>query len=592
MKRTTVNPALTPDPRLVTLAAQAPERPGMAFLEVQNLEPVTDPDTGKREVWGLGLPYGEEMERLHLETGATRQVFEPNSAELDPNGAKAYFGHDHLDRGMPVGRVLVGEQTPQGLRVGIRLAKTAKGEEVWTLAQPDEDGQAVLDRFSVGYLEQAYTLEDADSLNPLVRHQSVLVKEVSLVPDPQYPSAKVDQVLDRNTNPDKKGSTVNKAQRDRLAALRGMTTLSAADAAEMATLALLEANTDTPPSGLASAEDVTNLSASLDTLTRQVATLGDLSGGDSSGVPAEFLEFSSYGQFLQAAAVNDPAALAVLAYVGGTVGDLGDWVKDSWVGDLYRPLEERRRVTNLFQQRPLPATGMGVEYGRILSDTTQVAEQVAEGDLLAYGKIAFETDRAPLKTYGGWGDMSRQEIERSSMAIVEKFFSALLRRYAQTTEAAVQAAAVLPANGVALTGGVLDLATVEGWTRMFVRAAKRLDDNGFTPEFALVSWDVFEDVATLRLGTDGPFFLDRNSGRVDVKGLAGEVYNVPLVPITAAVDTIRVCDSAGLASFEAAGAPFRLQDDDITHLTKAFSVYGYEAIAPEDPNAIVRPQTV
>jgi HK97 family phage prohead protease/HK97 family phage major capsid protein len=534
----------------MTTTRNAPEaRPAdqVEYLEFQVLAP-TQEQVAKREFTGLALPYGEEMQRLDIWTGATRQVFEAESAKVREN-AQIFFGHDHQVLGMPVGRIKSWEHTPQGLKITGRLATTAKAEDVYTLMTPDEDGQAVLDRLSVGYIPVKNVLEDADTKDPLLRHLEVDVFETSIVPTPQYDSAKVSQVLAAHT-PRKEPS---------------MTT------------------TTTEPETLATKAEFEALTASLDNLERRMATLGQPGDDEGHAVP-----FTSYGEFLQALSQGDDQAMQFLAYVGGVVGDLDGWVKDSWVGDLYRPLAERRRVLNLFNTRPLPASGMQVEYGKLLADTTQVAEQAAEGDALAYGKITFTTDTAPLKTYGGWGEMSRQEIDRSAMAVVEKFFTALLRRYNQATEAAVRAVAVDPANATELPGAAPDLGTIDGWVDFLVDASFALDDEGLAPDFALVGRDVFKDLAKMRLGTDGPFFLDRNSGTVNVTGLSGEVFNVPVVPISQN-GLVRVCDASAIVSFEAGGAPFRMQDDDIVHLTKAFSIYGYLAVAPTDVKAIIRP---
>jgi len=572
------------------------ERDGRAHGSVLVTLDATEDENGDWFVEGLALPYGEEMERMDWLTGATRQVFEPDSAEvhLDASGAlhaPLFYGHDHLQGQLPIGGITEAKHTPEGLWIKAPVSKTPKGTEVRTLMK---DGH--LRHFSVGFVNVKNTLEDADTPNPLLRHQRVEVLETSVVWNPQYETAEVGAVLSRQghrttprNTPQLEGTDMTQEQRDRLAALRAMTNLNQADAAEMATLVLLERaeDGDTP----ATRAELHGLEAHLETLGRQMATLGQGGPAGQDGPPPCFLEFQSYGHWLQAAAANDQAALEVLAYVGGVVGDLGDWVKDSWVGDLYRPLQERRRVLNLFQTRPLPASGMGVEFGRLLSDTTQVAEQVAEGDLLAYGGIEFETDRAGLKTYGGWGEMSRQEIERSSMAIVEKFFAALLQRYARVTEAAARAYALDPAHGVELPGAVIpDLTTVNGWTDLILDAAFFLDDQGLVPEFALVDRETFKDAAKIQVGAEGDYFLNRTTGSIDVKGVSGSVYNVELIPVAAAANTVRICAPEGMATFEASGAPFRLQDDDITHLTKAFSVYGYMALADEDHNAIVRPQ--
>ena len=566
------------------LSAAAPEAPAADYLSFAGLAVTNDE---AREVGGLALPYGEDLERVDWMTGASLQRFAPESAVLREN-ATLFYGHDHLTQGLPVGRITSSEHTAEGLRITARISKTAKGDEVYTLLK---DG--VLDRFSIGYYHVSNHLEDVGTDQMVLVHDEVDVFETSVVPDPAFKSARVDTVLSAppiSTATPKGNTTMTEEQRRRLAALRAQQTLSATEAAEMATLAALEAPA-AGREGLASAEDVSTLSAAVTNLERRIATLGT---GDAGGSSAPAVPGDSYGEFLQMVATGDTAAIDFLAYVGGTSDDLGDVMKDSWVGERFKQLEAQRTTLNFFARSPLPADGMGVEYGVEGTDTTEVDEQVAEGDVLAYGKITFDTDRAPLKTYGGWGDMSRQEIERSPINVVERFFGSLLRRYAQTTEAAVNAEVL--AAGTALTGGVLDLATSDGWTKFIIRSARVLKDKGYPLEGLLVGFDVFEDLALLRDGVaaDAPRFLDRSTGNISVTGLSGEMFNVPVIPIEtgATTDVVRAANSEAIRTYEAGAAPFRLQDDDITNLTKAFSIYGYMAKAREVPGAIVKPATV
>lgn len=338
------------------------------------------------------------------------------------------------------------------------------------------------------------------------------------------------------------------------------------------------------------APQIDALSASLETLERKIATLGDVSSGPDP-VP-----FASYGEAIQTLARGDEAALKffaeMLAYTGGVIGDLDGWVKDSWVGDIIRELAEQRMVLNFFGTSPLPANGMKVEYGKLLSDTTQVGEQLAEGDLLPYGKIAFDTDDAPIKTYGGWGEMSRQEIERSAMQVVERFYRALVRRYKKTTENAVRGLVqtATGAHAVAGVGAVPD--TADEWIDFLVEGSVWLDDKGLTPDGLFVSKDVFKSLAKQRDGaaTDAPRLLDRNSGAISVTGLTGDLFTVPVKLVGSfTAGTVRLASTEAIQTFEAGGAPFRLADEDITNLTKAFSIYGYMAVAPQEPDAIVVP---
>lgn len=549
----------------VHLSTAAPERAPAEFLEAAGVLEVQDDQDGDRIVEGLAVPYGERIERPNFMLGTRFLEFAPGAAKWRET-AQVFYGHDHLDRGLPIGRVLeASDDGAKGSRVRGRISETSKGNEVYTLLR---DG--VLDRFSIGFYVTAYEVVDADSADATMRVTEADVFEVSVVPDPAYSTAVVDSVLSNN---------------------RKETGMPCATCGQVHAQGVTECQT---PTTFASADDVRALTGAIETLERRVETLGQ--GGGQGGGPAVDNPFPSYGAFLQAVARQDAEALEFLqtmATLAATTDDLGGLIQDGWVGDRYRLVEERRRILNLFSRSPLPAQGMNVEFGQVkpTSDTTQVGKQAAQGDTLPYGKIAFGTSTAPVETYGGWSDMARQVVERSSVAVVERFFDALLNRYAQTTEAAVRAALHNAANAHTLAGtGTHDLTTADGWVDFVVDAATFLDDKGLPVEFLVVSPDIFKSTAKIRTGTNGDYFLDRNNGTIDVPGLSGSVFRVPMtISPSAPTGFVRAGHSSAIRTFEAPGAPFRLQDDDITNLTQAMSVYGYMATAVEDAEALVAP---
>lgn len=525
-----------------------------AFFEVTTLKAAPDTAEGLREVAGLAVPYDEDLERIDWLTGASRQRIAAGAAKFRPN-VTLYYGHDHLAAGLPIGRVLEAEDEEGGARIRARISATAKGEEVYTLVRDE-----VLERFSIGFYPVKSHLEEADTV---LVHDEIDVFEVSIVPHPAYDTATIDEVLSARrptlTNPTQ--------EKDPAMTQQQMTP--------------------------ASADDVTALSQAVDNLERRIATLGD--AGDQ-GEALLAAPAPSYGEFLKMAAAGAPEAITFLeqiATLAATTGDLGGHIKDAWVGDLLRQAEKARKVINLFGTSPLPAEGMGVEYGLVkpTSDTTQVAKQAAEGDTLAYGKIAFGVDNAPVETFGGWSDMSRQVVERSRAAVVEKFFRALVRRYMQTTEGAVRATAVNPANAVEVGSAVHDLGTAAGWIGFLVDAEMVLEDEGMSLDFLIVAPDVFKTLANLRdaSATEGDHVLNRDSGKIEVVGLKGNLYSVPVIPVQTTAGTVRGAHADAIDVWEAAGAPFRLQDGDITNLTQAMSVYGYMAHAVTDLAGIVRP---
>lgn len=502
----------------------------------------------RREVTGLAVPYGEPLSRPH-HSGARFQVFEKGSALFRENAA-LFYGHDHLNGGLPVGRIPNVEQLDEGAKIAATVSRTAKGDEVYTLLK---DG--VLDRFSIGFYEVGgFLSEDGDTWH----HTETDVFETSVVPDPAFKSAVISTVLSN-----KEGKPM-------------------------------------PETALATAEDITTLSTSITDLERRIATLAaPEANGNGIAVP-----YGSYGAFLRGVAAREDEALAFLAqvqdqtaqYQAGVIADLGDWVKDSWVGELtQRP--RARKLHSLFESGALPATGMSIEYGFLdtAASDADVAEQLTEGATLEYGKIAFDTATAPVKTYGGWGDMSRQQIQRSGVAVVEKFFSFLNGKYDQTTEAALRAKVLDLANATAISGtGVDTVTTVAGIVDFICDASFALEDNvngPLVPEFVLLGRDLFKTWANLTVTAGDRPFLDREASKIDVVGLSGEVLSLPVIPVNAGATAnfIRVGHSSAIKTFEDGSAPYRLQDGDITNLTEAMSIYGYEAIAVQDKTALIAP---
>lgn len=505
---------------------------------------------GKREIEGLAVPYGVEIDRENWMLGTKKLRIEKGSITFTDD-AKLFYNHDTAPGSTPLGRVLDSADSDAGKRARASLSKTPKADEVYTLLQ---DG--TLSKFSIGFKILAYSVEDADTDYPVLVVTEGLAHELSVVPYPAYDGAAVEDVL----------SDPNKGNR--------MT-----DAPVLDPVALSKEDAD------ALTENVEQLGVKVETLTGKIATLGNAQPSDKLAVP-----FESFGEYVkEMAAGNEDARKLFLAYAGGTIGDTGGFEKDGWLGDITKWVDKGRKVFNLLDKGVLPPEGMGVEYGKLATDTTAVAKQAAEGDTLAYGKLTWTTDTAPLDTYGGWGEASRQQIERSSINIVDTYFKALALRYAAVTEAAARTK-LIAASAHQVAGVGVVPATADKWIDFLVDGAVWLDDKGMSPDFLLVTADVFKGLAKLRDGAnaDAPRLLDRDSGAINITGLKGDLFSIPVIPI-AGTNTVRLVNGFAMKTFESGGAPLRLADEDITNLTKAFSVYGYLALAVQDADAIVKP---
>jgi hypothetical protein len=225
------------------------------------------------------------------------------------------------------------------------------------------------------------------------------------------------------------------------------------------------------------------------------------------------------------------------------------------------------------------------------TDTTAVDEQEAEGDTLAFGKITLDSATAPVKTIGGYTSMSRQVMDRSSVAYVDAVFRALAIKYASKTNNMVKA--VLAANAANLNTGSVAANNFEGWVEAIATASSdSFNETGLVPDFMLVSSDAFIEIAKIKNG-DAPLLagnnIPANIGSLNPVGLTGQLYGLPLVvDPSLAAGTVYVANRSALVNYESAGAPFRLSQDEITNLTSDFSVWGYLASTLPTPKAITK----
>lgn len=542
----------------VTLYATEPTedgKPHREWLSVQFDKDTLDKDApeGKREVAGLFIPYGVEIDRLSWQFGTTKLRIEPGSMTVLDN-AKTFYGHDWQTGGMPIGRVASSEEAPEGVRGVNVLSKSTKASDVYELCL---DG--TLDRFSVGFTILAYSVEGADTAEPVLVVTEGEIFECSIVPFPAYDDAAVESVLHKT----RKEATMPP--------------------------------TATEPTEVLSKADGDKLSESIETLSNDVQTLAAKLAtiGDPAPAGADALAFDSYGEFVKAMCDRDHdkhedavKLTQTLAYEGGKVADTT--YTDTWVGDITRRIERARKVWNLFEHAVLPAEGMKLEYGRVVDSTIDVEQQLLEGDAIVMGKIEVGTDHADVITFGGGAEQSFQQVKRSSINVVDFTWGELARAYAKATEAYAR---LILGNVDAFevaSGSLALLDTADGWVDFLVDTALHFDELGLPPDYLRLTPDQYKVLAKLRLGVDGPYVLDRTSGSVNLMELTGNVGGLT-VTMTPGVGLVEVGSSHALKTFESAGAPARLgPDEDILHLTQAIGVYGFDAIAVQEPEAIVR----
>lgn len=490
-------------------------------------------DTEKREVTGLAVPYDSTAE-----LGGYKERFE-RGAIADVEDVLLFWNHSE-----PIGRVVRGQETDGGYEVTAVISKTSRGDEAYTLLR---DG--VINKFSVGFMP----MEDRQDGDVLVRTK-VNLKEVSLVPFPAYKGASITEVREQNTNAAPVADTTIKEK---------------------------EMSNDTTAPG------VDELREAVSDLERKVALFSV-----NEKPAANAVQYRSAGEFLKALAEGkDDAKMQVRAFTGATSAD-AHADASSWVARTIKLVEENRPVLNLFSKSALPASGNSIEYPVLEGTTGTVGAQVAEGDDLPYMEVRVTTATAPVLTYGGYSSLSRQAIERSDIAYLDTVLRYQAFQYAKVTNQAVRTAVA----GVTASGQSLSLggATGADWLRMVVRARRAIANANSQAAVIVMSDNVYEGLLTLDDTAGRPVFDVNNDGantfgNLSPANFGGSLAGLPIVLDDAAPSgTLYVAGKDAVTSFENAGAPVRLQDENIINLTKDFSLYGYLAVAVTNPGAVQR----
>ena len=466
-----------------------------------------------------------------ISVGGIQERFERGSIP-SVEGVKLFYGHKD-----PIGRVVRGEETEDGYVVEARISETEKGNEVLTLLR---DG--VLNKMSVGFAPVKDRKEDG-----VVVREEVALKEVSIVSFPAYNNADVLSVredTDTNENLEKVMENTN---------------------------------------------DMVEVREELDTLTREVASIRE-----AAPVIASAPSWNSFGDFVKSVVRGDENAVEMTrAYAGAVVSAEGpDSIgRDAWVNEALLLVDHGRPSLNSFRKAGLPEAGLNIDYPAVLTNTLDVDTQAAQGDTLVFGKLSLQTKTTPVKTIGGWTDVSRQTIERSSVAYLSEVFRAMSIAYGKTTNDMFIDTLTGNTDLAALTGVA---GTAEGITGAVADASISIYQNAAgRPQFILASPDVWKMLVSL-FAVDGRPIVGgsapvNNIGVSNLPQMTANLFGLEVVVDPALPEgTCYIANSNAITTWESGGAPYRLSDEDITNLTNQFSIYGYIAFGVIYPEMIVK----
>lgn len=490
---------------------------------------IRETDAEKREVTGIAVPYDESFD---LGNGKFERF--AKGAVDTTSHVKLFRDHEQI-----IGVVTEMNDSDAGLEIRAKISETTLGNETLNLVK---DG--AIRSFSVGFIP----LEEKTDGNTIIRTK-VELKEVSLVPFPAYTKAEVVSVREEKHQEDKSME-------------------------------------NTTPDLVSQITEVRNHAEELERRLEVITS--------DKAATSPIANFRSFGEYVKAVSAGTEDGLAAHRAFGDTNSILTDTITtNAFVLDTIRILDRGRPSFNVCSSVALPASGMNVEYPKITTDTTQVTEQAAVGDTLAFGKINLETATAAVKTYGGYTGMAKQVIDRSSVAYVDAAFRSMAAAYAKATNAAVIAAITANQNSFNQTN-LASFNTTDVLDALADSAYEINYNSGRQIEVLLVGKNVFKSLAKAVDGSNRPLLSNVGAtvntfGSINPTGLTGNILGIPVVFDPALNnDAMFAMHSAAITTFESAGAPFRLSDEDVVELSNKYSVYGYLAVAAVEPLAATR----
>lgn len=509
-------------------------------------------DDAPRTVRGLAVPYNTEIELVpgYFETIAPGAL--APRAETDTS-LKLVYRHDE-----PIGLITAATETDEGIEIEARFSDTQTARDAYQLVR---DG--VIDRLSIGFapLETTRTEDERGTHTTITR---LALREVSLVPFPAYETAAITEVRTQPTaTPERNTPTMTETTEYALAA------------------------------------DLDDLRADL-TAMEQRAALADLT-------PATRAEDTrTPGQALKDL-ISDEAYRAALAdfqtraFAGTKSSADATMTTPVWMKDLTRLVDKPNVLAHLFSTGSLPDDGLELEFTELATNTLQVAQLANEGDDLTMGKISTASRKAPIKTFGGYTELTLTAIKRARVNLLDISLRGMAIAAGQASaayfaNAFAEAVKTQDANKLAITKA----ATALNWSDisgLFIDAAAKYADLGLSLDGLVVDKATFKALSGLT-GTDGRPLMraaenpSNTIGTVDAKALTGVILDVPV--------TCNLRATPGQLGTGIVGAFYnrdamrtyetplvQLQDENIINLSRQFSVYRYGAVAAEIPTGLV-----
>lgn len=273
-------------------------------------------------------------------------------------------------------------------------------------------------------------------------------------------------------------------------------------------------------------------------------------------------------------------------------GDTAGILPEPIVGPVYNNFVGRRPVVDAIGARAMPGGGKIFIRPEVTTHTS-IAEQAAEFDTLQSGTLVVTDNQVTKKTFGGYVQISEQDLDWTDPAVLSIVLDDLSRVYANQTD---NYAADQLVSTASVTKAFADFGTTaqpEAWIASAYYAAKTIlnSSNGNLPTHMFIAPDVFEMIGKLVDDANRPLFPQvgpmnafgtMNPGSTDMVAFGLRV----VVDRNFAAGTYIIGDASGYEIFEQQKGAISVDVPEL--LARTLSWRGYFATLMIDASKFVK----
>jgi HK97 family phage prohead protease len=293
---------------------------------------------------------------------------------------------------------------------------------------------------------------------------------------------------------------------------------------------------------------------------------------------------------LEATKGNQDSAMIVRAALDdNTTTTAAGLIPTRFLREVIGVLDTSRPFIDSILREALPGEGMEFKIPRRTARAS-VAEQAAQGDEVSSDEPTYDFLTVAVKTFSGGERISRQLIERSDPAFLDRLFLEMASEYAQTVDKFAYdttVAAVTEVSDGDSIASAIGQAISDSWSVM------RFAPNNLVVAPSTTGSFGFADLLKATDSDDRPLFsgatqLVNQPGNINVPNAQGSVMGLRLVVDgnSGSATNPMVYPSAAVCFYEVPGAPVSISVQDVSTLEVEVAVYGYVGLAVKYPTAI------